>query len=438
MGTQAGVGMSHHRNTKQAAEEAVKIALDTAQITQPDFVFVFSSLGYEQQLLIDTVRRSTGNCPLSGCSGQGIITPGEADESGFSVAVMVIQSDELFFENHLETIQVPAPDSLFSSFHEMGYRTAQHLLPHLKNPKIQTILNTLNASNPSYSSTEASKDPIALFLFTDGLNLNFDQLAAGIQSGLPIGCQLPFLGGAAGSDLEMRATYQYCNDRVVENGLVATLISGHGVDLAWTVNHGCVPIGYPMTVTRAEGNVIYELDHKPIFDVLRQFLSEDEIEAWDRTIVSFCFGIEVGDPERRATSDWMTEWADPETIAIRYLPRKDPIAGSVTLQTEIKTGCRIWVTRRDSEKIIQSNETSIRQLQEKLAGKIPKLIFQFDCYGRGRSVFVEAEKLRIQRHLQQAIGENVPWIGLYTHGEIAPIQSQNTFHNYTLVLTALY
>jgi hypothetical protein len=436
MGTQAGVGMSHHRNTRQAAEEAVQMALKIAQITQPDFVFVFSSLGYDQQLLIDTVRRSTGNCPLSGCSGQGIITQGEADESGFSVAVMVIQSDELSFETHLETHletgQTPESDSDYHSFYTMGQRTAQYFLPHLMTQAAQNLQAVPN------QPTEMTKDSIALFLFTDGLNLNFDQLAAGLQSELPIDCQLPFLGGASGSDIEMRATYQYCNNRVVENGLVATLISGRGMKLAWTVNHGCVPVGYPMTVTRAEGNVIYELDHKPVFDVLRQFLSEDEIKAWDRTIVSFCFGIEVADPQRVAPLEWMTELVDPETIAIRYLPKKDPIAGSVTLQTEIKTGCRIWVARRDSEKIIQSNEASIRQLQAKLVGNIPKLIFQFDCYGRGRSVFVEAEKLRIQRHLQQAIGENVPWIGLYTHGEIAPIRSQNTFHNYTLVLTALY
>jgi small ligand-binding sensory domain FIST len=32
----------------------------------------------------------------------------------------------------------------------------------------------------------------------------------------------------------------------------------------------------------------------------------------------------------------------------------------------------------------------------------------------------------------------VPWIGLYTHGEIAPIGNQQVFHNYTLVLTAIY
>jgi hypothetical protein len=424
MGTQAGVGMSHQRNTVRAAEEAVQKALKAAQIDQPDFVFVFSSLGYDQQLLIDTVRRSTGNCSLSGCSGQGIITQGEADESGFSVAVMVIQSDELRFEPHLETCS--NSNSETDSFFTLGQRAAQHFLPQL----------AIQSAQPSQTP---QRNPIALFLFTDGLNLNFDQLAAGIQAGLPIGCQLPFLGGASGSDVEMRVTYQYCDDRVVENGLVATLISGvSDQKIAWTVNHGCVPIGYPMTVTSAEGNKIYELDHRPVFEVLRQFLSEDEIEAWDRTIVSFCFGVEVGDPKRVDSLEWIKESADPDNFAIRYLPQKDAIAGSVTLQTEIKTGTRIWVTRRDPEKIIQSNEASIRQLKAKLAGNVPKLAFQFDCYGRGRSVFVEAEKLRIQRHLQQAIGENVPWIGLYTHGEIAPIRSQNTFHNYTLVLTALY
>jgi small ligand-binding sensory domain FIST len=32
----------------------------------------------------------------------------------------------------------------------------------------------------------------------------------------------------------------------------------------------------------------------------------------------------------------------------------------------------------------------------------------------------------------------VPWIGLYTYGEIGPIGGRDYFHNYTAVVLAVY
>jgi hypothetical protein len=391
MKTLAGVGISHHRQTVRAAQEAVQKALTTGNIDRPDFVFLFCSLGYEPEKLLQTVRQATGHCPLAGCSGQGVIGQGEADESSFSVAVMVIQSDELRFTNRMVSRQA-------QSFEQVG----------------ETLGSKLQAA--------ISDDPIALFLFTDGLTLNFDRLATGLQTSLALSNPLPILGGAAGSDLEMQVTYQFCDDRVCTDGTVATLMSGQA-QIAWGVNHGCVPIGTECQITRAEGNIIYELDGKPVFDVLRQYLSEEEIERWDRAIVSFCFGLKAPHSE-----DFM----------IRYLPQKDEANGAVILQTEVQEGTSIWVMRRDQDKIFQGTEQIARSLQTQLQGQTPKFVLQFDCYGRGKSVFTEQQKHQLLHQLQGDIGRDLPWLGLYTHGEIAPIGTQNSFHNYTLVLTAVY
>jgi hypothetical protein len=66
MGTNAGVGMSHHRNPKIAGREAAERALAAAGINRPDFVFMFASVGYEQRALLDAVRAATGGAPLAG------------------------------------------------------------------------------------------------------------------------------------------------------------------------------------------------------------------------------------------------------------------------------------------------------------------------------------------------------------------------------------
>ena len=390
MGTQSGVGISHLRHVTQAAKEAVQNALAAAEIEQPDFVFLFASLGYNQQKLVQTVREATGNCPLVGCSGQGIIVQNEADESNFSIAVLVIRSDEMRFANRYVV-------GLKENPIEVG----------------KTIASKLQS--------ELSHDTQAMFLFTDGMTVNFDRLKQGIESELSR--SLPMLGGAAGSDAEMRETFQYCNDQVISDGVVATLISGD-CDIVWALHHGCIAIGRERKITRAQGNQIYEIDHQPVFDVLREYLSAEEVEAWDRTISAFCFGLKAPNEAQ-------------DEFVIRYLPSKDEAAGSVTLQTEVIEGSSIWITRRDAEKISQGIDMIAEQVNAQLHDRPAKLIFQFDCYGRGRSVLGETQKLHLERKLQQQIGTTLPWIGLYTHGEIAPIQHNNSFHNYTVVLAAI-
>jgi hypothetical protein len=387
----AGVGMSHHRSTMRAAQEAVRAAQAQAGIDQPDFVFVFATLGYEPEQLLQTIRQATGNAPLVGCSGQGVITQGEADESSFALAVMVIQSDQLRFTHRAMARQN-------QSFAEVG----------------EILGSKLQMAMPD--------SPLALFLFTDGLSLNFERFAAGLQSSLGLAQPLPLLGGAAGSDAEMKVTYQFCDDRVYTDGTVVALMSGQA-KVAWAVNHGCVPIGTAHRVTRCDGNKIYELNDRPVFEVLRQYLTDEEIEKWDRTIVSFCFGL-------KATDD--------DQFLIRCLPQKDERAGTVMLQTEVLEGTDIWVMRRDQEKICQGIQQVAQDLNDQLAGVKPKLVFQFDCYGRGRSVFTTQQNQQLLQRLQTAVGADIPWLGFYSHGEIAPIGQTNTFHNYTIALTAIY
>ena len=99
MGTSVGVGHSVQRNPEAAGKEAAVKALEQGGITRPDFVFVFATVGYDQQVLIRTIRETVSGAPVSGCSGEGIITQGMVAETNFGVCVMAIRSDELRFRN---------------------------------------------------------------------------------------------------------------------------------------------------------------------------------------------------------------------------------------------------------------------------------------------------------------------------------------------------
>jgi hypothetical protein len=96
------------------------------------------------------------------------------------------------------------------------------------------------------------------------------------------------------------------------------------------------------------------------------------------------------------------------------------------------------LVRRDKELIRSGLKAISDQIQGKAAARKPKFVLHFECVGRGKVVFRDAEKIELIRSLQQDIGEDVPWLGFYTYGEIGPVKEHNCFHNFTSVVTAIY
>src|SRR5215217_8180913 len=122
MTIKAGVGMSRHHNPNVAGREAAEQALEKAGVSEPDFVFMFGSIGYDQHSLVEAVRESTGGAPLTGCSAEGTINGDDADESNFSVVVTAISSGELPGTTEIAT-------GLSAEPHAVGQRVAQELIP---------------------------------------------------------------------------------------------------------------------------------------------------------------------------------------------------------------------------------------------------------------------------------------------------------------------
>jgi hypothetical protein len=396
MGIQAGVGVSHHRNPKVAGQEAAGKALEAAGVEKPDFVFTFASVGYNQQALLKAVREATGGAPLCGCSGEGIIAGDEADESNFSVGVMAISSDQLRFSHGIVT-------GLGEDSAKAGRAIAEAIQP------------------------EVSSDTLALFLFPDGVTVNFDRLMAGLEGQLKLDHLLPLVGGTAGTIIGRATTYQYSNDHVVSDGVAWALLSGQA-EIAWAVNHGCVPVGVEHQVTRSEGNVIYEIDGKPVLEVLRDYLTDDEIEDLATVVMTFTFGLEA--PGHMRGYD--------EYVIRALVGGIDDTTGSVGIATEVSEGTSIWVTRRDYEKLAHGVDRIAEEIKAQLGDNPARLVFQFDCAGRGKAFLREQQKLRLLETLRGQIGPDVPWLGFYTFGEIAPVGGHNCLHQYTVVLTVIY
>lgn len=392
MGTLVGVGFSINKNSTDAGKEAVLKALEQGQMHRADFVLVFATVGYRQEVLIRSIREVTSGAPLSGCSAEGIITRGMVAETNFCVAVMTIASDEIRFDHLLfdELSQNPAQagDSMARGVEEL-----------------------------------CSKDSLACFLFADGLSFDFAPLLAAFSDSLGKKMRLPVFGGLASDDWASRQTYQYHDDRVVSGGISLVLLSGTG-HVAWGVNHGCVPVGTKRTITRCKANVIYEIDGLPALEALRDYFEEDLKNQWNKMSLNLCLGFKTPKHLRKDYNEYV----------IRYMMAKNDTEGSVTIQSDVEPGTELWIVRRDKELIRTGLHDICEQIRRSTGGGAPKFVLHFECVGRGKVVFRDQEKLDLAKQLQEQIDSGVPWIGFYTYGEIAPIGESNYFHNFTAVV----
>jgi len=393
----AGVGMSRHHNHNVAGREAADQALKKAGVSKPDFVFMFASIGYDQRSLLGVVREATGGAPLTGCSAEGTINGDDADESNFSVVVTAISSEELQWTNGI----VPG---LEDQPRAVGKQVAQDLLPNL------------------------SADAIGLFVFPDGLTDYLEPFFAGLEENLPSDRFLPLWGGGAGNNVSVdEPTYQYCDDEVISGGLSYALLSGKA-QAGWAISHGLVPIGSARTVTRSQGNVIYEIDGKPAIEVLKEYLPEGAL-AEDRDWMRYAVSL--------ALTTKAPNYMKDEEYVVRGVPAVRMGDGSITVQTEVPEGMSVWFSSRDKEKITSRFDRMARQITQQLGDDKPELVFQFECFTRGKSLFREQEKVQLLKRLRQSVGSDVPWVGFYTIGEIGPVEEHNLRHLYTSVVLAL-
>jgi len=127
-------------------------------------------------------------------------------------------------------------------------------------------------------------DTKALIIFSDGLKSDAEKLLKDIYT---FKQKIVIAGGRAGDNNEFKKTYIFDEKNYSEDGcVIATLSSqelivNNDYILNWT------PIGKDMTVTKAENNILYELDGMPILDVYRKYLGDDVIQNLPASAMEF-------------------------------------------------------------------------------------------------------------------------------------------------------
>ena len=269
--------------------------------------------------------------------------------------------------------------------------------------------------------------PFTALVHADPATPDIDELIAEMSRRTLTGY---LFGGLASS----RGATLHIADEVLRGGLSGVAFS-KDVTLISRVSQGCQPIGATRLVTRAERNVVIELDGK---SALPQLLADLQIASLDdprevmprlqATLVGLSSASQPFDGERRTARAGQF---GPDT-RVRHLVGLDPGRQAVAVGDMVEPGMQLafctrdaQAARRDLVRICAEIRDEVESALEprRMAGAI-----YVSCSGRGGAHFGgDSAELQIVQH---ALGD-VPLVGFFAAGEIA----RHHLYGYTGVLT---
>ena len=228
---------------------------------------------------------------------------------------------------------------------------------------------------------------------------------------------LPLVGGMALVSPEPGDNQLVLDAEVLQEGAVGALL-GAGVHVSAAVSQGCRPIGAPYVVTRAEGNVVFELGSRPPLERLKELTST--LEPAELSLLNR--GVHLG----LVVDEHKLSFGRGDFL-IRNVLGGDVGNGAIKLDDEIEVGATVQFQVRDAG----SADEDLRQL---VAGRSADAALLFTCSGRGRRLFRQPD------HDAGIVSDGLagaPLAGMFCAGEIGPVGDRSFLHEFTASVALL-
>ena len=230
---------------------------------------------------------------------------------------------------------------------------------------------------------------------------------------------LPTVGGlASGGSFE--DTVVFLNDRIADS--VAVPLVGR-TGLVPVVSQGCKPIGEPLTVTRADHNIVYALGSQSAYRVLEtafETLSDDQKSNARGNLFAGLAGTE-----------YLDDFGSGDFL-IKNILGADPDSGAVVIGGIPRVGQTLQYQIRDRAGALEDLQRAFEPAREVRDRAFAALLFS--CLGRGSRFFGKKDQDAVT--LSESLGDK-PCVGFFCNGEIAPVRGLNALHGNTAAAAVL-
>ena len=259
--------------------------------------------------------------------------------------------------------------------------------------------------------------PRLVLVLSEGLTVNGTHLVRGLQDSLPQ--ETTIVGGLAGDGDRFARTWVLVGGRPVGRHVAAVALRGP-LEIGAGSQGGWDAFGPERRVTRATGNVLYELDGKPALALYKHYLGE---LARGLPAAALRFPLSIRE-ERRAKS-----------AVVRTVLSIDDDSQSMTFAGDVPVGWHAQLMRSSQDRLIAGAMRAAADATDGMTGA-PALALAISCVGR-RLVLGARTEEETEAALE-ALPPGSRQIGFYSYGEISPARGACCeLHNQTMTLTTI-
>jgi small ligand-binding sensory domain FIST len=229
---------------------------------------------------------------------------------------------------------------------------------------------------------------------------------------LPHTGALPVVGGLASARGGPGSNRLFLDGEVHAHGAVGLLVGGD-VAVGTAVSQGCRPTGPPMTVTRAERNVLYELAGAPALQRLSEVVSAHPLARRRATARGLQLGVVV---------DEYVDVHPRDAFLVRGILDADEATGAVVVGDVVEVGRTVRFQLRDAG---TAAEDLALLLSTPAQG--PRGALLFSCAER-RALLGSPD--RDVRAVRDRLG-GAAVAGMVAAGEIGPVGGRNHLHGHS-------
>ncbi len=371
--------LSTAKDTEDALREVLEAATGaTAEGSPADLVLVFASMHHADglgRIAAEVRRRGLGRHVL-GCTGESIVGEDREVEGAAALSLWSIGLPGA----RLEPLRLAFGDGQFAGWPEW-------------------------ATGPN---------PPPLILLGDPYSFPTDPFLKRLHEESP-GTRV--VGGMASGSHSPGGNRLVLDDRVFEDGAVAVRVDGP-LTIRTVVSQGCRPIGRPMIVTKAEGNLIQEVGRRPTLEVLRELF--EILPPNDQRRVQE--GLHVG----RVINEYQDSFGRGDFLVRNVIGADE--GGAIAITDSVRVGQTVQFHVRDAD---SADEDLRALLESELRGRPDAGVggaLLFSCNGRGSRLFPGPN--HDVATIREILGP-IPVAGFFAMGEIGPVGGQNFVHGYT-------
>ena len=388
-----GYGSSIQPDTQAAVKEATASIKAKLGRVRPDFVFLFSTVGYDMEQLLAQVKADLGkNVKIYGGTSCLAVFTKDGFHQGekTSLAMLAVSTKKMKFGVGGATL------------------TDRDACEAGKEAVLEAIKD----------AGKKQDNPPDLILITAAPGLE-EKIIDGIES--VVGNDVPIIGGSSADNTIEGNWLQFANGEIYANGLSLAVIY---TDLKIGISYQS---GYDRTtktgvITKAEGRVIYEIDNKPAADVYNKWVEGElnDVLKTGGTILhrtSFC-------PLAKVVKGYGDIWFFLAVHPLSFnLPER-----SLTVFADTQKGDTLELMRGDWEVLLNRAYSSPKLALRRGGLDKEDVVFGIFNFCAGSMLAIpENERSKIPLLANKAL-EDTPYIGTFTFGEQGHVAGVGNLH----------